>query len=67
MHKANLWNFLKNCSDEIRSNEIRIRQELPVYLNDEKARVDPYPHNDIFLQTTVLYSAITLPVGWIQM
>ena len=25
MHKANLWNFLKK-----RSNEIRIRRELPV-------------------------------------
>ena len=32
MHKANLWNFLKNRSNEIRSNEIRIRREPPVYL-----------------------------------
>jgi hypothetical protein len=30
MHKANLWNFLKNRSNEIRSNEIRIRREPPV-------------------------------------
>ena len=29
-HKANLWIFLKNRSNEISSNEIRIRRELPV-------------------------------------
>ena len=28
--KVNLWIFLKNCSNEIRSNEIRIRREPPV-------------------------------------
>ena len=28
-HKANLWTFLKNRSNEIRTNEIRIRREFP--------------------------------------
>ena len=31
LHKANLWIFLENCSNEICSNEIRIRRELPVF------------------------------------
>ena len=29
----NLWNFLKNRSNEIRINEIRIRREPPVQEN----------------------------------
>ena len=31
MHKANLWTFLKNYSNDICSNEIHIRREASVY------------------------------------
>ena len=29
-----MWKALKNRSNEIRSNEIRIKRELPVYLSE---------------------------------
>ena len=32
-----IWKVLKNRSNEIRSNEIRIRRELPVFLLTKKA------------------------------
>ena len=34
-HKENLWNFLKNRINDIRSNEIRIRREPPVKVQQD--------------------------------
>ena len=48
MHKANLWTFLKNHSNEIRSNEIRIRWEPHVHQWDD-TYVRPCIERDVTL------------------